>query len=207
MPWARRRFTWMLAGLAGLASLTPNPLGAAEWAEDAEAAGEAALWSALKSGGHLIFIRHALTRPGIGDPPGFRLGECRTQRNLSDKGRADARRIGQAFRARDIPVEDVLSSRWCRCLDTAQLAFGRFKPAPMLDSTFNDEERMRQDKARAVLAAVAKFSGPGNLVLVTHAQNIQALTGISPLSGELVVVKLEGQDRFRVIGRLPVPGD
>ena len=195
MPLARRRFTSMLVGLAAA------PLGAAE------RPGEEALWSALKSGGHVVLIRHALTDPGIGDPPGFELGECRTQRNLSAKGRADARRIGQAFRQRAIPIQDVLSSRWCRCLETARLAFGRVKPAPMLDSMFNDGQDARQAKARAVLASVADFSGPDNLILVTHAQNIQTLTGVSPLSGELVVVRLDGLDRFRVIGRLTVPGD
>lgn len=209
MPLVRRWFILLAASLA--AGLAVSPSGATEqagrWEGKTEEAGEQALWSALQSGRHLVFIRHALTEPGIGDPPGFRLGECRTQRNLSEKGRADARRIGQAFRKRGIAVEEVLSSRWCRCVDTARLAFGRFKPAPMLDSVFNDGEGACQDKARAVLASVAGFSGPGNRVLVTHAQNIQALTGVSPLSGELVVVRLEGQERFRVIGRLALLDD
>jgi phosphohistidine phosphatase SixA len=147
-----------------------------------------------------------VTEPGIGDPPNFKLGDCGTQRNLSSKGRADAERIGKAFRARGIPVQDVLSSRWCRCIDTAQLAFERVKPAPMLDSMFNDPQGVRKDKARAVFASLAGRTGTGNLILVTHAQNIQELTGISPAAGELIAVALEGPGRFKVIGRLEVQG-
>lgn len=173
----------------------------------ADRASDESVWSALKAGGHVIFLRHALTDPGIGDPPDFRLGECGTQRNLSAKGRADAARIGKAFRARGIPVQDVLSSRWCRCLDTARLAFERVKPAVMLDSMFSDPENVRKEKARAVFASLAGRTGPGNLILVTHAQNIQLLTGVSPSSGELIVTTLQGPDRFDVIGRLEVQGD
>lgn len=184
-----------------LASLAASRLAAAD------RAGEAPLWSVLKSGGHVIFLRHALTEPGIGDPPQFRLGDCATQRNLSGKGRADAERLAQAFRARNIPVQAVLSSRWCRCIDTARLAFERVKPAPMLDSIFNERENdARQDKARSVFTLVAGHSGPGNLILVTHAQNIQELTGVSPAAGEIVVVTLAAPDRFIVIGRLDVSG-
>jgi phosphohistidine phosphatase SixA len=168
------------------------------------AAGEEAFWSALKSGGYVVLLRHAVTEPGIGDPPNFKLGDCGTQRNLSAKGRADAERIGKAFRDRGIPVQDVLSSRWCRCIDTAQLAFERVKPEPMLDSMFNEPESVRKEKARVVFASLAGRTSPGNLILVTHAQNIQELTGISPSSGELIVVALEGPDRFKVIGRLEV---
>jgi phosphohistidine phosphatase SixA len=168
------------------------------------AAGEESFWSALKSGGYVVLLRHAVTEPGIGDPPNFKLGDCGTQRNLSAKGRADAQRIGKAFRARGIPVQDVLSSRWCRCIDTAQLAFERVKPEPTLDSMFNEPEGVRKEKARAVFASLAGRTSPGNLILVTHAQNIQELTGISPSSGELIVVALEGTDRLKVIGRLEV---
>lgn len=164
-----------------------------------------ATWSALKSGGHIVLIRHALTEAGVGDPPGFVLANCRTQRNLSAQGRADARRIGEAFRRREIPVADVLSSRWCRCLDTARLAFGEATPAAMLDSMFDDSEPQIAEKVRAVQAAVARRPSGGNLVLVTHNRNIQALTGVSPFSGEMVVVMPDSAGKFNVIGRLRVP--
>lgn len=173
----------------------------------ADSADEASLWSALKSGGYIVLVRHAVTESGIGDPPGFRLGDCSTQRNLSAKGRAEAKRIGAAFRRREIPISDVQSSRWCRCIDTAQLAFGRVKPAAMLDSMFNDATASKNKKVNEVLAAVARHNGPGNLVLVTHATNIQALTGVSPSSGEMVVTALDGPLKLKVIGRLGVPDD
>ena len=190
---SRRRF---ILTLSCLASLTGGPLGAANRAD------EDLFWATLKSAGHVIFLRHAQTDPGIGDPPNFKLGDCSTQRNLSAKGRADAQLIGNAFRDRGIAVQDVLSSRWCRCMDTAQLAFGRSKPAHMLDSVFNDEEKIRKEKARAVFALVSGRTNPGNLMLVTHAQNIQALTGVSPAPGELVVVTLKGPNLFNVVARL-----
>jgi hypothetical protein len=72
-----------------------------------------AVWSQLRSGGFVIFIRHALTDPGAGDPPGFKLGDCRTERNLNAAGRAEAKRLGEAFRREKIPVAQVLSSEWC----------------------------------------------------------------------------------------------
>jgi phosphohistidine phosphatase SixA len=162
-------------------------------------------WAALQSGGKIVFIRHAVTDPGIGDPPGFLLADCRTQRNLSSRGRADAERLGAAFRARQVPVHAVLSSRWCRCLDTAKLAFGKADAAPMLDSIFSEAEAGRQLKARAVFDVADRHAARGNLVMVTHAQNIQELTGVSPASGEVVVAALDGPGRFKVIARLQVP--
>lgn len=172
------------------------------------ASADEAAWAALRSGERVVFIRHTVTDPGIGDPEGFKLGDCRTQRNLSARGRADARNIGDAFRSRNIPVSEVLSSRWCRCLDTANLAFGKVQPAAMLDSMFNDSARPAAEKIREVHAFMARRSAAGNLILVTHAQNIQALTGVSPASGEIVVTTPEaGKDgKFKVLGRIAVAG-
>lgn len=172
----------------------------------ADPATEEALWSALKSGGHIVLIRHAVTNPGIGDPSNFTIGDCSTQRNLSAKGRAESKRIGDAFRQRKIPVSDVLSSRWCRCIDTARLAFGRVNPVAMLDSMFNEPQNERQRKIREVFARISGHTGGGNLIMVTHAQNIQELTGVSPSSGEMVVVTLDGADKFKIVGRLDISG-
>ena len=136
------------------------------------------LWQRLQSGGYILLIRHAATDPGIGDPPGFRLAACATQRNLSAEGRRDAAAIGAAFRARSIPLGPVLSSRWCRCLDTARLAFGRVEGAPMLDSIFQESEAAGRARTREVLARIASWRQLGtndNLVLVTHDVNIRAL--------------------------------
>jgi broad specificity phosphatase PhoE len=167
----------------------------------AEGRSDETVWSALKSGHYVVLIRHAITDPGVGDPPGFVLGDCSTQRNLSKQGRSDAKRIGEAFRSRGIPISEVLSSRWCRCLDTAKLAFGKAVPMPMLDSMFNESGKPVQEKTRAVLAAAERRPSSGNLVMVTHNQNILEMTGESVSSGEMVIAEIRN-GKFRVIGRI-----
>lgn len=164
-----------------------------------------AVWSALKTGRYVVLIRHAITDPGVGDPPGFVLDDCSTQRNLSAQGRNDAKRIGDAFRRRDIPVSDVFSSRWCRCLDTAKLAFGKATPSPMLDSMFNERGKPVEEKTRAVLAAAGRRPSSGNLVMVTHNQNILEMTGESVSSGEMVVAEVR-DGKFNVVGRIDATG-
>jgi len=165
------------------------------------AGADEALWERLRGGGQVVLIRHASTEPGLGDPPGFRLDDCATQRNLSDAGREEARRIGEAFRARGVPVGRVLSSPWCRCLETAHLAFGRAEPWEALRSLYDEPDRERE-RTEVVRALIAAGVGPDNLVLVTHNFNIRALTGIGPASGELVVVTPEPA-ALTVAGRLP----
>ncbi len=183
----RRRF------LAAIAALTSGRLAAANGDDD--------LWQRLQAGAYVLLIRHAATHPGIGDPPGFRLGVCSTQRNLSEAGKRDARAIGAAFRRRGIPLGPVWSSRWCRCLDTARLAFGRVEDAPMLDSMFRDSEAAGQAKVRETLTRVDAYAGKGNLVLVTHDVNIRALVNESVAQGEIVVARAV-QGKLDVIGRL-----
>jgi broad specificity phosphatase PhoE len=169
------------------------------------AAGSASepLWALLEQGGQVVLIRHAVTVPGLGDPPGMRLDDCRTQRNLSDQGRQDARRIGEAFRARRIPVDRVLSSPWCRCLETARLALGSAEPWDALGNLFGRPERRDEQVARLTPVVGQRRTG-GNLVLVSHASTIAALTGVSPGTGELVIVTPQGDGRFIVAGRLTV---
>jgi len=161
------------------------------------------LWALLKGGGQVVLIRHAITTPGVGDPAGFRLDDCSTQRNLTDEGRGHAKRIGEAFRARAIPVERVLSSPWCRCVETAQLAFGKSEPAGALGNLFGrPENRTPQVEQMKALAAARPKSG--NLVLVSHGSTISALTGVSPDTGEMVIVTPQGGGRFALAGRLGV---
>ena len=187
----RRR--WALPLVCGIALSVPG-LGPA-LASDA-------VWEGLRGGGHVVLIRHAATEPGVGDPPGFRLEDCATQRNLSEAGRAEARRIGAVFRQRGIPVQRVLSSRWCRCLETAQLAFDRVEPWPALDSFFANRSR-EHEQTRAVRALVAEPFTGGNLILVTHQVNITALTGIVPAPGEIVVLAPKPGGATEIVGRLP----
>lgn len=149
---------------------------------------EAALWAALGSGGHVALLRHAVA-PGMGDPPEFVLGDCATQRNLSDEGRAQAERIGARFRANGIAAARVLSSQWCRCLETARgLGLGPVAELPALNSFFAAPER-GEAQTRELREWLAGQDLAGAVVLVTHQVNITALTGVYPRSGELVVAR------------------
>jgi len=165
------------------------------------AAENTALWSALRSGGHVALLRHALA-PGTSDPPGFALGDCGTQRNLSDEGRGQAARIGARFRANGIESARVLSSQWCRCLETAGLlGLGPVAELPILNSFY--ERRENQDRqTRALEAWLAGQALEKPVVLVTHQVNITALTGVFPGSGELVVIRRSADGEISVVGSL-----
>ena len=157
------------------------------------------LWKLLQKGGQVILIRHTITDPGAGDPPGMRLDECATQRNLSEEGRAHARRIGAELRKRRIPVGRVLSSPWCRCIETAKLAFGGAEVSEALSNLFGrHEKRDAQVKAMRALIKPEK----ANVFLVSHGSTILALTGVSPATGEMVVLSPQDKERFAVRGRL-----
>jgi len=161
------------------------------------------MWKRIEAGGRVVLMRHALTTPGVGDPAGMRLDDCTTQRNLSEQGRAHARAIGAAFRTRGIKPERVLASPWCRCIETAQLAFGGSMPEPSLSNLFGRPEN-RERQVKALRTLVAAHKGPGTLVLVTHGSTIVALTGVSPDTGEMVVVA-PNSGKLVVEGRLAVP--
>ncbi len=162
-------------------------------------ASENAAWAALRQGGIVLF-RHA-NAPGGGDPTGMRLDDCTTQRNLDEAGRAQSRRIGEAFRSRAIEVGAVLTSQWCRARDTAELAFpGRKRDETAFNSFFGDASKAPAQTADARRILV-DWRGPGALVVATHQVNIAALTGISPASGEGVVVKVENGN-ISVVGRI-----
>ncbi len=162
---------------------------------------EAALWTALRSGGHAALLRHALA-PGTGDPSDFTLSACETQRNLSDAGRRQAARIGARFRANGIPSAQVLSSQWCRCLETAQLlGLGPVAELLALNSFFRRPGR-RDGQTRALQDWLAAQSLDRPVVLVTHQVNITALTGVYPASGELVIVRLADDGGISVVGTI-----
>jgi phosphohistidine phosphatase SixA len=156
-------------------------------------------WSALQPG-RIVLFRHA-NAPGVGDPTGFKLNDCRTQRNLDAVGRAQARRIGMAFRRWRVVVGAVLTSQWCRTRETASLAFpGQVQDEPAFNSFFEDRNLEPQQTA-AALGVLSAWVGPGVLVVVTHQVNIAALTGVSPASGEGVVVRVVG-GKLEVLGRI-----
>ncbi len=165
------------------------------------AGADEAVWGLLRGGGHVVIMRHTITTAGVGDPPGFHLEDCATQRNLTDVGREDARRVGAAFRSRAVPLGRVLSSPWCRCLETARLAFGRAEAWTALNNLFGDRTR-EAEQMRALREIASRRPEDGNLVLVTHGSVVLPLTGIQPAPGEFVVLAPEGDRRFRVVGRL-----
>jgi phosphohistidine phosphatase SixA len=169
-------------------------------------ADETAAWAALRQGGHVALMRHAEAPGGAGDPPGFRLDDCSTQRNLSAKGRVDAEAVGRTLRANGIAVAKLLSSPWCRCVDTARLLdLGPVEIEPAFSNAFvlSDQRSALTARAKAVIAS---WQGRGTLLIVTHGANIQALSGVNPASGEIVVVASDSDETVREIGRIPVPG-
>ena len=159
-----------------------------------------ALWDGLRSGRYVALMRHA-DAPGVGDPSGFRLGDCSTQRNLSDTGRRNARRIGALFREKGVAQATVYSSQWCRCLDTATgLGLGAVTPQPALNSFFDNGGSEKSQTAQVRQLIRQRQAGTA-LVLVSHQVNITALTGVYPASGEIVVLQPEGE-QLKVAGRL-----
>jgi phosphohistidine phosphatase SixA len=169
-------------------------------------ANETAAWAALRNGSHVALMRHAEAPGGAGDPPGFRLDDCTTQRNLSARGRADAQAVGQKLRAKGVAVAKLLSSPWCRCVDTARLLdLGPVEVEPTFSNVFvlADQRRALTAGAKAIITG---WTGPETLLIVTHGANIQALVGFNPASGEIVVVAAAPDGAIREIGRIPVPG-
>jgi broad specificity phosphatase PhoE len=158
------------------------------------------VWDALRTQGAVVVLRHSYA-PGAFDPPGARLDDCSTQRNLDESGRAQARRIGEAFRRNAITVGKVLSSPRCRCLDTARLAFGRVEPWDVLQGALNDTELRRSRLAETKAVIDAYHTGPP-LVIVTHGSVVTDLTGLRIKMGELVVLRRAPDGTHTVAGQL-----
>jgi hypothetical protein len=155
----------------------------------------------LRAGGCAVVVRHTQTVPGIGDPPNFNLNQCSTQRNLNDEGREQAKRIGQWFKTHGLQPRSIQTSAWCRCKDTAELAFGKYTVLPALNSTF--EDRGGQElQTKALRARLGSLPAGQFEVWVTHQVNITALTGEGTSMGEAVIVSNKG----RVLGRTMFTG-
>ena len=156
----------------------------------------------MKSGGHVLMLRHALA-PGNGDPANFTIGDCSTQRNLDDRGRAQARAIGDWLRAGGINKARVFSSQWCRCLDTANLiSLGSVTQLPALNS-FYDRPQDREPNLEGLRLFLSKQTSHGELIiLVTHFVTISAISGKAVSSGEGVVLRLEEDGTYETIGTI-----
>ncbi len=156
-------------------------------------------WALLREGEHVVLLRHAMA-PGAADPANFDIEKCSTQRNLSERGKQQARKVGALFAARASPTERVLTSRYCRTKETARLAFGEAEEFPPLDPpAANEAERMAQ--LASIVEEVSNYSGSGNLVMVTHLETIEALTGQTAREGEAVIVSSDGE-HLTVLGRI-----
>ena len=164
------------------------------------AAADDAVWAALRTSGAVVVLRHSYA-PGAFDPPDARLDDCSTQRNLDDNGRAQARRIGEAFRRQGIAVGAVLSSPRCRCLDTARLAFGKVEAWDVLQGSLSNAER-RQAQLVEMRRRIAAYRDGPPLVLVTHGSVVTDLTGRDIRMGELVVLRREADGTHAVAGQL-----
>lgn len=187
----------ILLGLLGLAMARPAL---------AVEADRERLWSLLAVPGHVLLMRHA-DAPGTGDPANFRIGDCATQRNLGERGRAQARQLGAEFRRRAIPVGVVLTSQWCRARETAELmAIGPVEDEPAALNSFFGRPGERDAATAALRRRLAGLpAGAATVVMVTHQVNITALTGVFPASGEMVVLKRGDGGAFSTVGRLPPP--
>jgi len=160
------------------------------------------VWDALREPGSVVIVRHSYA-PGTFDPPDAKLEDCSTQRNLDETGRAQARRLGEAFQNNGIAVGSVLSSPRCRCLDTARLAFGQAKSWDVLQGSLRNEDLRRRQLVQIRNAIAEHTSGPP-LVLVTHGSVVTDLTGLDVRMGAFVALRRSGDGRHTVAGQLYV---
>ena len=158
------------------------------------------LLNQLKDGGKLIFIRHAYA-PGSGDPNNFNLNDCSTQRNISDNGRKQAQNIGEFFRKNKIKIDKVLSSEWCRCKETAKIAFKDFSTISFLNSFYSSKfAKNKKKQIKALNDYIKKFESNKNLILITHYVLISEVLDYAPSSGEIVV----SDKNFNMVGSIEI---
>ena len=154
----------------------------------------------LKDSGKIIFIRHAYA-PGNGDPSDFNLNDCSTQRNLSNRGKIQSRKIGKFFKKNQIKIDKVLSSEWCRCKETAYLSFKDYETKNFLNSFYSLKFMKNKDKQIKDLRKYIKMhQDKKNLVLVTHYVVISEILDYSPASGEIIISDKD----FNVIGSVEI---
>ena len=193
-----RRVALLIAAVV-LSSLLPNQA----------VARDLAIWDKLQGTnprGYVLLMRHALA-PGVGDPDNFKLGDCSTQRNLSDEGRQDAREIGEWLKRRDVPILRVESSRWCRARETAELlGIGKVRANKNLDSLFEDADPIGDPQTANIRKRIVDHrQSRGLLVMVGHFVNVSALTGVGLESGEGVLVRANSRGEIKVVGYSPKP--
>ena len=154
----------------------------------------------LKRGGNLIFIRHAYA-PGGGDPKNFDINDCKTQRNLSNSGRDQSKKIGFYFKENNIPIGKVYSSEWCRCKETASIAFSDFETKGFLNSFFSSQFAKNKDlQMKRLKTFINNWNKNKNLVFVTHYVVISESLNYAASSGEIVISNKD----FKVIDTIEI---
>ena len=152
----------------------------------------------LKNGGKVIFIRHALA-PGGGDPENFDILNCDTQRNLNEVGREQAKQIGNFFNKEKIPIKEVISSEWCRCKETAAIAFSKYKTEKFLNSFFSEKFKKNKNlQIKNLKSYIDKWDKKKNLIFVTHYVVILEILDYAPSSGEIVI----SDTNYKLIGSI-----
>jgi len=152
----------------------------------------------LKEGGKVIFIRHAYA-PGNGDPKNFNLEDCNSQRNLNNSGKEQSNRIGLFFINNKIPIDVVLSSEWCRCKDTAKLAFNKYQTFNALNSFYDKRfSKNKKKQIKDLKKYIQEWDSKKNLILVTHFVVISEVLNFSSSSGEIVIT----DKNFNIIGNI-----
>tara|TARA_B110001452_G_scaffold264590_1_gene267827 strand:- start:71 stop:631 length:561 start_codon:yes stop_codon:yes gene_type:complete len=155
------------------------------------------LHGVLKDGGKLIFIRHAYA-PGGGDPDNFDISDCATQRNLNEEGIKQAKRIGELFSKKNIMIDKILSSEWCRCKQTAKYAFKKYETKTFLNSFFSQKfSHNKAHQIRELKEYIKNWDSKKNLILVTHYVVILEVLNLSASSGEIIVVDKDFNILFR----------
>jgi broad specificity phosphatase PhoE len=149
-------------------------------------------------------MRHSGTAGGAGDPPGFVLADCATQRNLTDAGRAQAERTGEALKAKGIAFDRVLTSPWCRCRDTARLVAGADGDVMLALSNLVGRRERTADQTAALRRTLAELAADTRVLFVTHGVVIGALTGLNPAEGEMVIVSVGPAGETTIAGRIKV---
>jgi phosphohistidine phosphatase SixA len=161
-----------------------------------------AAWKIWQSEGVHALMRHAIA-PGTGDPANFTLGDCTTQRNLDDTGRKQASQTGKRIQEQGVEITTILTSQWCRCVETARLlGLGPIQEEPALNSFFRNRSS-EETQSRQVREHLANLAENQKVLLVTHQVNITALTGIFPRSGEIILFRLaDNGTEIEVLSRL-----
>ena len=154
----------------------------------------------LKEGKKIVFVRHALA-PGNGDPNNFNINDCSTQRNLNEEGRAQSEKIGNFFKNKNIKIHKVLSSEWCRCKETAKIAFGNYQTFNALNSFY--DERFAKNKSKQIKDLkdyIDNWENDSNLIIVTHYVVISALINRVSSSGEMIIT----DKKLNILGNLEI---